>query len=485
MVADNVIISEVLYNEPGGDTEAEWIQLYNPTSQEINLEGWSFVTNNDIRSKRKVYNIDYGIIPPGETFLFGKSDFQQQYGREPDQVLGFILTNKRMLLSLLDDQERILDEVGWGRGEQWSHLRAGDNQSLLRIEDETWVINTNPELTDVSYLTDSKNRRLEGDTVMLSEVLYNEPGTNTEAEWIQLYNPTDKLIHLEGWELVIYNKKIASKHPLHEGVGFIGPGETYMLGKSDFRDYYGRLADTEFDFVLTNKRLVLGLMDPSKTVVDKVGWNMEEWSHLRCRDNQSLLRMDPDTWIVNTNSYSGNVAYEKWSTEELSMANNVIFSQILYNEPGSNVKKEWIQIYNPTPYAIDISQWKLTKNKESNDQKTIVSPLTFLDAIRPREYLVFGKDSASMDFRKDHGRYPDGTFDFDLTNRRMILTLQDETGNIVDQVRWGTGTDLRARDNQSIQRRNIGSSNEWVAVDNPRPFQRPLDSNKENVDICC
>mmetsp|Transcript_2868 Transcript_2868/g.4304 ORF Transcript_2868/g.4304 Transcript_2868/m.4304 type:complete len:88 (+) Transcript_2868:336-599(+) len=87
-----------------------------------------------------------------------------------------------------------------------------------------------------------------------------------------------------------------------------------------------------------------------------------------------------------------------------------------------------------------------------------------------------------MDFRKDHGRYPDGTFDFDLTNKRMILTLQDETGNIVDQVRWGIGTELRARDNQSIQR---NGSNDWMTVDNPCPFQRPHDSNKENVDICC
>ena len=44
--AENVVLSEIYYDAPGSDTGKEYIKLYNPTNQTINLNYWR-LTNNE------------------------------------------------------------------------------------------------------------------------------------------------------------------------------------------------------------------------------------------------------------------------------------------------------------------------------------------------------------------------------------------------------------------------------------------------------
>ena len=47
LFADNVVINEILYNPDGPDSGYEWIELYNPTSNNINLENWQLLNAGD------------------------------------------------------------------------------------------------------------------------------------------------------------------------------------------------------------------------------------------------------------------------------------------------------------------------------------------------------------------------------------------------------------------------------------------------------
>lgn len=59
----NVVINEVLANEPGSYTKLEWVELYNADSTELDLEGWAFICKDDTTL------IPTGIIIPANGFL--------------------------------------------------------------------------------------------------------------------------------------------------------------------------------------------------------------------------------------------------------------------------------------------------------------------------------------------------------------------------------------------------------------------------------
>ena len=62
-LAADVVINEVLANEPGSNTKLEWVELHNTDSLEHDLEGWAFVCKDDTTS------FPAGTIIPAEGFL--------------------------------------------------------------------------------------------------------------------------------------------------------------------------------------------------------------------------------------------------------------------------------------------------------------------------------------------------------------------------------------------------------------------------------
>jgi hypothetical protein len=59
----NIVINEVLANEPGSSTKLEWIELYNPDSTDHDLEEWVFICKDDTT----VFPV--GTIIPADGFL--------------------------------------------------------------------------------------------------------------------------------------------------------------------------------------------------------------------------------------------------------------------------------------------------------------------------------------------------------------------------------------------------------------------------------
>lgn len=59
----NVVINEVLANEPGSNTKLEWVELFNADSMDHDLVGWLFVSKEDTSI------ISSGMIIPAKGFL--------------------------------------------------------------------------------------------------------------------------------------------------------------------------------------------------------------------------------------------------------------------------------------------------------------------------------------------------------------------------------------------------------------------------------
>lgn len=57
-----IMITEIMYNPEGTDTDREWIELYNDGSQPVNLSGWTLREDNSNRVL-SIYGGDFAVMP--------------------------------------------------------------------------------------------------------------------------------------------------------------------------------------------------------------------------------------------------------------------------------------------------------------------------------------------------------------------------------------------------------------------------------------
>ncbi len=123
IAGDQVIITEVLYDTPGTDSIEEWIELFNPTSSEINITDWIIEDNYD------TFNLT-GVIPAKGYFVaaIDETGFFNLYGYYANQSGGWnsvALGNSGDRITLYDNDSVEVDYVAWEGGDvEWSSLSA-------------------------------------------------------------------------------------------------------------------------------------------------------------------------------------------------------------------------------------------------------------------------------------------------------------------------------------------------------------------------
>jgi len=145
----NVVINEVLANEPGSNTKLEWVELYNADSVGHLLEGWAFISKDDttlIPAGTTVSANGFLIIarqllsepPDSISFECWWGDRSGIWGDSPEESFPAIqakmsLTNTGSTISLLDPDKN-LQTFTWDRD-------CGDGVSLERVssEQDIWL----------------------------------------------------------------------------------------------------------------------------------------------------------------------------------------------------------------------------------------------------------------------------------------------------------------------------------------------------------
>ncbi len=77
--ANHIVINEVMYDAPGfvGDTNGEWVELYNPAEEDINISNWRF---NDGGANDKIIPSETIIKNKGYLVLIEKMGTFSNYG---------------------------------------------------------------------------------------------------------------------------------------------------------------------------------------------------------------------------------------------------------------------------------------------------------------------------------------------------------------------------------------------------------------------
>ncbi|MCX6584576.1 MAG: lamin tail domain-containing protein [Candidatus Aminicenantes bacterium] len=110
-----IVFSEVLYDsEDSGDTQGEWLEIYNSTSSAVNVGGWTVRDNTDIFTIPSCTTIAAGgylVIAQDEIYFYSKYGFYPNIDNSPLR-----LHNDGDYLTLKDKQGNIKDQVAWESG---------------------------------------------------------------------------------------------------------------------------------------------------------------------------------------------------------------------------------------------------------------------------------------------------------------------------------------------------------------------------------
>lgn len=129
--AYSLVINEIMYNPPDelGGKYNEWIELYNPSDEIVNLTGWKIADPSD-----HILDASLGdYIEPNGYFILAKTpdDFLQYYDIECNVVkTAFYLSNSGEEILLKDPDDNIVDSLTYD-----DSLADGDGNTLQSIND--------------------------------------------------------------------------------------------------------------------------------------------------------------------------------------------------------------------------------------------------------------------------------------------------------------------------------------------------------------
>lgn len=136
---------------------------------------------------------------------------------------------------------------------------------------------------------------------VISEVAWMGTTIDANDEWIELYNPTDQTIQLNGWTI-----KATDGTPTIPLTGSIAPGDTYLLERTDDSTVPGIAADQVYTGALSNTGEALELVNSSNQASDTVSqWYSGDAASRATmeRRDAAVSGDDPQNWQTSTTSY--------------------------------------------------------------------------------------------------------------------------------------------------------------------------------------
>lgn len=305
-----VLINEIAWMGNENSANKEWIELWNNSGENVNLDGWN------LYSKDNTPNISLsGKVAPKEFFILERTDDQTLPNIQADLVYKGALGNNSEYLILKDNNGNIVDKIdaseGWLSGDNstkqtmqliissltdynevlekiWitaiATPKAKNQESIIDVkkdlnkEDEQINIQQkDKDIAQDSYVIEKsaeyQNVNVNYD-ILISEFMPN-PEASDEKEWIEIFNNKDNIARLEGF--ILDDKQGGSK-------GYIIPLGTNILPQT-FLVFERQ--DTKI--ALNNTDDMVRLLYPSGEVLAQISYDkaLENYSaSLNAKDNK-------------------------------------------------------------------------------------------------------------------------------------------------------------------------------------------------------
>ncbi len=334
----DIVINELMWMGSSVSSKDEWIELKNITDQEIDISDWQITKNTGVESLM-ITIPDGNVIEASGYFLISQKSPDQSVlddSLKVDLTTSFSLSNSNLQVSLYDGQwddgREIIDIAGDGgkplcgkynkNSSIYSSMERNEDpdDGMLNSSWHTAVGLTNFDENSVEKGTpNAKNSELieYSDKIIISEILPNPSGEESEEEFIELYNKDIVEVDLEDWILEDSsgNDYAISKDDFLQGT-MVAPGEYFVV--------YRRQSGIALNNSGEEK---VFLYNPNDQEIDFVIYN-----------NPSGKNSVPENWSYNI---FGNDL--KWSTTVTPGKENIVTEEQISEKPGA------------TPIVIDIA----------------------------------------------------------------------------------------------------------------------------------
>ncbi|MDP3014741.1 MAG: lamin tail domain-containing protein, partial [Candidatus Subteraquimicrobiales bacterium] len=377
--AGHLVISAVQITEGEGKTNHDFIEIYNPTLNDINLKGYRLVKRTKIGTSDtsiKSWTEDT-IVKAHGWRLWASSDdkaYSLSIGAD-DQTTATIASDNGIAIRFgAADIGEIIDSVAWGAAEnifkESSAAPAlGASESLVR----------KPGASGAGNGEDTNNNA--GDFIIVANFI---PRNSQSAGSPAIENsqaPASSPIpsSTPGSNPVASISPVSKSFPVAEA----GADQEAVIGEnidfdgSDSFDPAGKKISFVWDFG------------------DKTGAEGENVSHIykMIGDYKVVLKVD------NGENIGEDSLKVKIVTPEFS--DKIILSEILPNPTGADKDGEWIELYNSGDKKINLKGWILASGAKTNGKQYIFSGDKFIET---KSYLVVKRSESGLVLTNENGK---------------------------------------------------------------------------------
>ena len=212
--SSGVVINEIAWMGTEASYNDEWIELYNGSSFDLELDGWKLIAEDG----SPAINLSGKITAKG-FFLLERTDNETLPDIEANLIYKGSLSNTGERLKLLAENGEVVDEIDCS-----SEWFAGNNKEKTTMErkdplvigndPQNWQTSQNPGGTPKEGAKQEemkhKSKEVEQEpkeaikypsNIFINEILPSPDGPDAENEWIEIFNQNDFKVNLSGWEI--------------------------------------------------------------------------------------------------------------------------------------------------------------------------------------------------------------------------------------------------------------------------------------------
>lgn len=447
----SVLINEVAWSGTEAFAVDEWIELWNPGSDPIDLAGWVLTDSGDIRVELSGEIAAYGF------YLLERTDDTTVSDIGADRIYTGSLRNEGEALELIDPSGALIDTANAGGG-AWPAGSTEPRRSMERhglldvpgswgtfagvgangLDAEGSPIGGTPRQANAPLVapiptatatpTDVFDAApFPAGAVLINEVAWSGTLASSSDEWIELFNPGDQPIDLTGWTLTDDGDiEVALR-------GSLDAGGYYLLERTADSTISDISADLIYTGSLSNDGERLRLVDPTGAEIHVVNEPAGAWAAGDASKRSSMER-GGGAWHTFTGFYGrGRDADGRAVGGTPRGPNSVLFptpmptwipGEVVVNEVlirprydwegagGVTTADEFIELYNRGPGAVRLAGWTLDDHVVGGSKPYELPSMTleagsFAVFFRSRTRIALNDDGASIRLSAPDGRLVD------------------------------------------------------------------------------
>ncbi|MBN1334729.1 MAG: lamin tail domain-containing protein [Deltaproteobacteria bacterium] len=436
-----VLVNEFVANPAGTDAGLEWIELYNPGGEDVDLSGWSFHVFKSEGSQSDTEALPDGTwIEAGGFLLVGgasvgaidlplETDLGSGKGGDGLALLDACGTTVDAVVYGGSNEDGAPDETG--AASPTAAPLPGDDESLARCGDgrDSDTSGSDFFLRTADQVTPGASNACEppalhtADEVIfvINEIMPDPAGADEGLEWIEIYNAGSTAAHLDAWTVAWHKSDPESPSgtaTIPTGVA-IPAGDVVLLGGVDVP---GTDVTLDLDFGNGTSGDAVTLLDPEGTfedaviygppnddgMLDEPGGAVATSLAEKPQDGEALARC-PDG--VDTDASAVDFFLLAAGAETPGAPNGdcggsgrcdpadsvtVVINEFVPDPEGADTDREWVEIYNAGTSAADLSGWILEWYKGDPLAPSGDFTLPTDIVLEPRAFLVIAEPDAGV-----------------------------------------------------------------------------------------